>query len=198
MGYTFTNVSVSTAAVTNRFLASQNMKVGSYTPIANASPAWQGACNVTITHTTVAGTDTLGTVTVAGTDLTGRAISETLTPVADSTVTGALAFRTVTAITGAGWVLNTTADTIVVGCAAGAIVCGSQGNLSHVVVNTTQAAAVTVADAGRTIATLKASIAEGSYSFGGIDFAGYLRVSTTSTNDLTIVHTATLPSSYSL
>jgi hypothetical protein len=197
----YTNLSSSTAAVTNRIIASTNMANGAYT-IANSglAPWSQGGFQLTLTHTTVAGTDTLGTIAVVGVGIDGVAKTETLTPVADSTVTGVNIYRSITSMTQAGWTAVSTADTIVAGVAAGAIVCGSQGKLFAVVVNTTAAAAVTLADRSRTIGVLKASIAEGTYPYGpeGLDFAGFLRVSTTSTNDITIVHTATTPTSYAL
>src|SRR3954468_16386339 len=105
MGLGFTNTAATTAAVANRFVTSTNMKVGTYT-IANASPVWSGGCLVTLTHATVAaGTDTLGTVVIVGTDLGGATQTETLTPVADSVVTGTKIFRTVVSATGAGWVI---------------------------------------------------------------------------------------------
>jgi hypothetical protein len=192
----YTGIAATTAAVTNRFVTSTNMSLTPYT-IANASPVWQGGCLVTVTHTSVAGTDTLGTMTLVGTGLDGRPQSETLTPVADSTVTSTKVYRTVTSLTSVGWVAVSTADTIVAGCAAGAVCVGSAGTLYGIVVNTTAAAAITVSDASRTIATLKASIAEGFYEFGpGIDFAGYLKVATTSTNDITVIHSATTPATY--
>jgi hypothetical protein len=199
MALSFTNINVSTAAVANRYVVSTNMKVGAYT-LANTTPAWNGAGLVTITHTSVTGTDTLGTVAVVGIDLTGATRTDTITPIADSTATGTIPFRTITSITGAGWVINTGNDTIVVGVAGGAIVCGSTGLFAGVVVNTTQAAAVTIGDQSRTIATLKASIAEGNYMYGmpGVVFGGYLKVTTSSTNDLTIIHTSTLPTTYAL
>ncbi len=198
MGYTFTNTSATTAAVTNRFVTSTNMKVGEYT-IANASPVWSGGCLVTITVTSVTGADTMGTITITGTDLTGAVISEALTPVADSTVTSTKIFRTVTAATGAGWVINTGNDTVVIGCAAGNIACGSAGRLGGVLVNNTVATAFTVYDGTRTILTVPASQAAGTYyNLGGVDFAAYLVVSTTSTNNVTVFHTGTLPSSYSM
>ena len=200
MGYSFTNTAASTAAVTNRFVTSTNMKVGTYT-IANASPTWSGGCLVTITHTTVTGTDTLGTITIVGTGVNGQPLTEVMTPVADSTATSTNAFRTVTSATGAGWVINTGNDTIVIGCAAGNVACGSAGNLGGVLVNNTVAAAATISDQSRTIITIPASQAAGTfYSFGdfGVDFGGRLVVSTTSTNDITVFHTSTGPASYSL
>lgn len=199
MGLNFTNTAATTAAVTNRFVVSTNMKVGTYT-IANASPTWSGGCLVTITHTTVAaGTDTLGTITIVGTGIGGQALTETMTPVADSTATSTNAFRTVTSATGAGWVIAGGNDTLVIGCAAGNVACGSQGILGGVLINNTVATAATVSDATRTIITIPASQAAGTfYSFGtlGVDFGGRLVVSTTSTNDITVFHTNTLPPSY--
>ena len=191
MGEMYTNITSSTAAVTNRFVTVANMANGAYT-IANASPAFPGAVLVTVTHTTVAGADTLGTITIVGTDLNGLAVSEVLTPSAGTTVTGTKFFRTITSATQAGWVLNTTADTIVIGHAAGSYVLCSAGEFERVVVNATAAATVVISDARGTIATLKASIVENSYEYE-VPVSGYLKVATTSTNDITIVHTATIP-----
>ena len=191
--YAYTSIAATTAAVTNRFVASTNMIVGAYT-VANASPVWGGGCLVTVTHTQVGGvTDTLGTITVVGTDPSGSAISETLTPVSASTVTGTKIFRTVTSVTGVGWVINTGNDTIVVGCAAGSYPIAGPGVLHSIVVNTTAAATVVVSDARGTIATLKASIAEGVYLFD-VMVSGYLKVATTSTNDITVTHSQSVPS----
>lgn len=196
---TFTNTAATTAAVTNRFVVSTNMSLTTYT-IANASPVWSGGCLVTVTHTTVAGTDTLGTMTLTGTDLNGRVQSETITPVADSTVTSTKVYRTVTSLISVGWVAVSTADTIVAGCAAGNVACASQGQLYGVLVNNTVATAFSVADATRTIITVPASQAAGTfYPFpAGVDFGGSLKVLTTSTNDVTVYHTGNLPSTYAL
>ena len=191
----YTGLSASTAAVANRYVTSTNMKVGAYT-IANASPVWQGGAFITVTHATVAaGTDTLGTITIVGVDLAGNVRSEVITPIADSVATGTIPFRSVTSATGAGWVIAGGNDTITIGVAAGSIVCGTDGSLYAVVVNATAAATIVLSDSTRTIATLKASIAENTYTFGaGADFKGYLKVSTTSTNDVTVVHSYTRPS----
>lgn len=197
MGLTFTNTAATTAAVTNRFVTSTNMSLTPYT-IANASPVWSGGCLVTITHTTVAGADTLGTITIVGTDLAGRAISEVITPLAGTVATGTQVFRTVVSATSLGWTAVSTPDTIVIGCAAGNIACGSQGQLGGVLVNNVVATAFSVADATRTIITVPASQAAGTYyPLGGVDFGGHLKVLTTSTNDVTVFHTGTMPSSYS-
>ena len=187
----YTNIAVATPAVTNRFVTTTNMKVGAYT-VANASPAMAGAVHVTVTHTAVTGTDTLGTIVVAGTNLTGGVISETITPLDGTVATGTKWFRTVTSVTGAGWVINTGNDTLVVGYQAGVVVADGGGTLVSVVVNTTAAGTVILADAKGTIATLKSSIGEGTYPFL-VDYAGYLRVTTGAASDITVVHTASFP-----
>jgi hypothetical protein len=195
----YTGIAASTAAVTNRFVASTNMSLTTYTIANGGLPVWQGGCNVTVTHTTVAGTDTLGTIALVGVGIDGQAKTEVLTPVADSTVTSVNVYRSVTSLTQAGWAAVSTADTIVAGCAAGAVCVGSSGILYAIVVNTTAAAAITISDSKRTIATLKASIAEGTYPFGpGLEFTGFLKVATTSTNDITVVHSGTFPTTYAL
>lgn len=124
IGTTFTKTHFGTyapaapaAAATNRIVTTTNMKVGTYT-IANASPADNLCKNVTVTTTATGTADTQGTITVAGTDYNSEVISEVIVPVAGSTITGKRAFKTVTAVTGAGWVINPDTpanDTIVVG-----------------------------------------------------------------------------------
>jgi hypothetical protein len=191
---TFTPISATTAAVTNRLVTSTNMANGAYT-VANASPVWEGGCFVTATITAATGNDTPGTLTLVGTDLAGNAQTEVLTLVAASTATSSKVYRTLTSATQAGWVINGGNDTIVVGCAAGSIACGTSGTVYGIIVNTTAAATVVLSDSARTIATLKASITEGVYNYGpGIDFTGYLKVATTSTNDVTVISTPTNPS----
>ena len=149
--------------------------------------------------TTATGTDTLGTLALVGTGLDGKVQSETITPLADSTATSTKIYRTVTSLTGSGWTINGGNDTIVVGCAAGSIAVGSSGFLYAIVVNTTAAASVTISDTSGTIAVLAASIANGHYIYGpGVEFAGWLKVATTSTNDITVIHSGTLPSTYAL
>lgn len=194
MGLTYTNTAATTAAVANRIVASANMVVGTYT-IANASPVWSGGALITVTHTQVGGvTDTLGTIQIDGTNLNGQTISETITPLSGTVATGTKIFRTVTAVTGAGWVINTGNDTITVGVAAGNYACGSGGSLGGILVNNSVAAAVVVSDARGTIVTVPASQAAGTYyNLGGVDYAGFLKVATTSTNDVTVFHTPTTP-----
>ena len=76
-----------------------------------------GSCarNVTVTHTIDGAVDTLGTVVVVGTDLADAVITETFTPVNGTTVQGTLAFKTVTSVTGVGWIIAEANDTIEVG-----------------------------------------------------------------------------------
>jgi len=200
MGYSFTNTAASTAAVTNRFVTSVNMANGAYT-VANASPTWSGGCLVTATITAVTGNDTPGTLTIVGTGVGGQPLTEILTLTAGGLATSTNAFRTVTSLTQAGWAINVGNDTIVVGCAAGNVACGSAGTLGGVLVNNLVAAAVTISDATRTIMVVPASQAAGTlYQFSdyGVDFGGRLVVSTTSTNDITVYHTSTSPASYAL
>jgi hypothetical protein len=186
-----TPITASTAAVVNRFVVSVNMANGPYT-VANASPPWAGGCLVTATITANTGNDTPGTLGITGTGIDGRGQTETITLVAAGTATSTRVWRTITNLNQNGWVINGGNDTITVGCAAGAIPCDTDGTLYGIVVNTTAAAAVVVSDANKTIATLKASIAEGHYLYGpGVDFVGPLKVSTTGANDITVLATPT-------
>lgn len=71
---------------------------------------------VTVKRVFVDGGDTAGTILVVGTDGNGNAISESIIPGAnDATVDGTLYFKTVTSLTGAGWVISGGADTIEIG-----------------------------------------------------------------------------------
>lgn len=192
-----TNIAATTAAVADRIVASANMKVGTYT-VANASPVWAGGALITVTHAQVGGvTDTLGTIAVVGKDLHGNAISETITPLDGTVATGTKVFRSVTSVTGAGWVIDTGNDTITVGVAAGSYVAVGGGLFKSIVVNATAAATVVVSDASGTIATLAASIANGVYEFE-VPWSGFLKVATTSTNDVTLIHSPGVPNSYAL
>jgi len=105
------------AADDDKIVASANMKVGAYT-IA-AQPSIPSRIGVKVT--TVGTADTLGTIIVAGTDCFDRVLTETVTPVAGSTVYTTHYFKTITSVTGAGWVIDAvegTADTIIVGVLA--------------------------------------------------------------------------------
>ena len=198
--FKLTNTAATTAAVANRFVASTNMKVGAYTVANGGVPVWSGGCLVTVTHAQVGGvTDTLGTIEVVGKDLAGQTISETITPADGTVATGSKIFRSITSVTGVGWVIDTGNDTLTVGCAAGSYAAGSGGSIQGVLVNNAVAASVTISDSAGTIMVIPASQAAGSfYNLGGGNFSGYLKVATTSTNDITVFHTPTLPSSYAM
>lgn len=95
----------------DRIVTSANMKVGAYTIAAQPDVPR----NITVTQTAVDAEDTNGTVVIVGTDIAGNVITETITPNAGATVAGAKAFKTVTSVTGAGWVIGGGNDTITVG-----------------------------------------------------------------------------------
>lgn len=199
-GFKATNIAATTAAVTNRIVASANMKVGAYT-IANASPVWAGGALITCTATAGDTPDTMGTLAVVGKDLHGNTISETLSPVAGSTVTGTKIFRSVTSVTGAGWVIDAveaTNDTIVVGVAANSYAAIGGGLIHSVVVNNSVAAAIVISDAAGTILTVPASQAAGTEYVLDVPFSGYLKIATTNTNDVTVIHSPGVPSSYAM
>ena len=71
---------------------------------------------ISITHTTVGSADTLGTIVIVG-EVNGEADTETITPVADSTVYGEKYFDAdgLTSITGVDWVTDGDDDLIEVG-----------------------------------------------------------------------------------
>lgn len=179
------HLAAATGAVANQFVTSTNMKVGAYTLANSGAMPTEGARKITVTHTAVTGNDTLGTIEVAGYDLAGQAITETITPAAGTVATGTKWFRSVTSVTGAGWVINSGNDTITVGCAAGVIVAEGDCVLHSVVVNTAAAGAVTISDVNGTIAVLKSSIVEGDYPYD-VRCSGYLAVSAAAATDLTI------------
>ena len=103
-----------TAADVDKIVTSTNMKVGAYTVA--ASPSVPSLITVTVTASGTA--DTMGTITVVGTDIYDRVLTEVITPVAGSTVTGTRYFKSVTSVIGVGWVIDGaegTNDTITVG-----------------------------------------------------------------------------------
>lgn len=88
---------------------SQNMKVGAYT--LEAAPDPDIPRNITVKRTVVGGADTPGTITINGTNYQNVAISEEIIPGAHGvTVAGAYAFKTVTSVVGAGWVIDAPGD----------------------------------------------------------------------------------------
>lgn len=199
---TYTNISAATAAVTNRIVVSATMKNGTYTVANSGVATWSGGFLVTVTHTQAGGvTDALGTITVVGTSLAGQTQTEVITPVTGTTATGTKVFRSVTTVTGAGWTRDAGAgseDTIVVGNAAGAYLIDGGGKLDRLIINTAAAATIVVADARGTIQTIPSNQAAGTMYIYDLDVASYLKVTTTSTNDITVIHSASMPSSYAL
>jgi len=108
--------SVQTAADDNLIVTTVDMKVGAYSVAAQpTSPSKIG-----FKVTKVGNADTMGTITVVGTDIHNRAITEVVTPISDDTVWTTAYFKTITSITGAGWVVSadTSKDTIIVGIPA--------------------------------------------------------------------------------
>lgn len=200
MGYPRTHFAAATAAQASatRFLGVTNMAVGDYgAPLNSGAMPSEGARHVTVSHAAVGAADTLGTVTITGHNLVGQLISEDIVPSNGIMVTGTKWFRDVTSIVGAGWVINAGNDTISVGCAAVAIAVEGAGNLHAVIVNTTAAGTVTLADAAGTIGVLKASIAEHNYVYD-VAFSGFLSVVLAAASDITVVHSGSLPTSYAM
>lgn len=101
------------AADVDKIVTSTNMKVGAYTVAAQPS----APSLITVTATASGTADTPGTITVVGTDVYDRILTEVIIPVAGSTVSGTRYFKTVTSVTGAGWVIDAGSgnDTITVG-----------------------------------------------------------------------------------
>ena len=99
-------------AITNRIVTSANMQVGAYTVA--AQPLIEG--KITVTVTAVGAADTMGTIVITGIS-NGIPISETVTPIADSTVTTTNKFSHIYSVVGAGWVIDEGNDTVVVGVA---------------------------------------------------------------------------------
>lgn len=105
------------AADADLIVTSANMKVGAYTIAAQpGTPS-----RISFTTVAVDTADTMGTAVVVGTDTNGNALSETVTLESDATVWTTNYFKTITSITGAGWVIDGAEgsnDTITVGVAA--------------------------------------------------------------------------------
>jgi hypothetical protein len=71
-----------------------------------------------VTHESVGATDTVGVITFTGYNKAGAAITDIVTPVADSTVYGVKKFYSFDTIVGSGWTINGSADIITVGVSA--------------------------------------------------------------------------------
>jgi hypothetical protein len=92
------------------------MHNGAYAVANGGLPGDGLAHSVTCAVTAVDVADTMGKLTIVGTDIDGKVISEDIVPAAGSTVEGNLAFKSVTSITGSGWVQGGTGpDYIVIG-----------------------------------------------------------------------------------
>lgn len=113
-------VTLLAAADDNKYVTSVDMKNTTTYTIA-AQPSAPSLVSVKVTAGDTA--DTMGTVAVVGTDIYGNTISETITPVAGSTVWGTKFFNTLTSIIGTGWAVDGvdgTKDKIEVGAAMAA------------------------------------------------------------------------------
>jgi len=193
MAFAYDHFTAAPAASANRFVVSQPMLNGAYTLTGTLTMPTAGARKVTVTHTLVSTVDTLGVITVTGTNLSGATITDVITPINSSVATGVKLFATITSIVGSGWTAVAGADTVVIGCDATQASLDCPGTLHAVVVNTTAAGTVTLADSKGTIAVLKASIAEGTYYYD-ID-VGLLTVTQTAASDITVVRSAPWSSS---
>jgi hypothetical protein len=193
----YANVSAAPVGDANGYMASADMRVGAYTLTANAPTA--NARHVTCTRTVAGNADTPGTLVLVGKDLSGQTITETLTVGANSIVVSSTKFFSyLTSATGAGWVVDvgtTTKDTLEIGWDAVQAVATGSGVLHSIIVNTTAAGSITVADAKGTIAVLKSNIAEGTYVYD-VAYSGYLRIEPVAASDITVVYSGSRPLTY--
>jgi hypothetical protein len=203
MGYQHTHIAAAPVSDADGYLHAVNMKVGAYV-LDHTSPGLTGqARHVTCTRTRDGGVgteDAPGTIVIVGKDLAGSTITETLTPGAHTVVvTGTKFFASITSATGVDWVIDAPAgeDHLEIGFDAECAVATGSGTLHAIAVNTTAAGIITIADAGGTIAVLAASITEGLYEFD-VNYSGFLRVEPAAASDITILHSGSLPSSYSM
>jgi hypothetical protein len=192
-GGLYANITAATAAVTNRFVTSANMKVGAYT-LANATAADGYAHLTTATVTKVTENDTMGRLIVVGLDINGKTVTDVLVlnngDTASGLTTGVVPMVSRTSITGAGWVDGGTPDTIVVGYSGSTILKAGAGVLRRIILGTTAAGSITVYDniaaSGTKIATLKSSIAEGVFTFDAA-FSTGLTIVAAAASDFTVV-----------
>jgi hypothetical protein len=205
MSFSWTHLGGATSAAVDDFyvlVGNGVMKNAAYT-LSNTIPPEAGtARQITLTHATVGGVaDTLGTVTVVGRNLAGQNITEVLVPTADTKITGTQWFASVASVTGAGWVRNAGAgseDTIIVGCAADSRLAEGYGTLHGLQINTAAAGTITVADAVGTIATIPANQAAGTFYVWDVAFAGHIEVTLAGASDVTVMHSGSQPTSYSM
>lgn len=149
-------------AVADYVVASTNMKVGAYT-LAHAT--LDVARNVVVTSTAAGAADTQGTVTVVGTNILGAPITEVITPSTAAPVAGLKAFKTITSVTGAGWVINAGNDTIVVGTGNAIGLPYAIADADHVFLATLDGTVTTPnAVAGGTVETSTVDLSAGTYN----------------------------------
>lgn len=98
----------------DKIVVSTNMIVGAY--VIAAQPI--APCLLSVLATANGTADTMGTIAFVGTDITGAVISETVIPIAGTTVCTTKEFNSVTSVTGAGWVIAVGNDTIKIGVAS--------------------------------------------------------------------------------
>lgn len=150
-------------AVANAIVTTATMKVGAYT-VADSTPDGTIPRNITVTHTAVSTADTLGTIVVVGTDADDNALTETITPLNGTIASGTKAFKTVTSVTGAGWVTAAGADSIVVGFGTLVglpVVLPDATNTALTTLSTTVAASATT---GGTLATSTVDASGGTFN----------------------------------
>jgi len=202
MGNSYTHLSAANAADDDYFVDAASMKNGAYT-LDETTTTTAGARRITVTHTSENDyyeypSEALGTLTVVGKSLAGQTITEVITPVADDVVTSTRWFTSLISVTGADWVESGgVPDTIDIGYTADICVLDGPGRLERVIVNTTAAATVVLADGRGTIATLKANIAEGTYVYD-LDVAGFLTVDLNGASDVTVIHSQSPVTQYAM
>jgi hypothetical protein len=99
-------------AITNRIVTSANMKVGAYTIAAQPLVP----SKLTILATANGTADTMGNIAISGM-VNNAHVTETVIPIAGTTVTTVNAFTSVISVVGAGWVIGAGNDTIIIGTA---------------------------------------------------------------------------------
>lgn len=136
--------------VANKIVTSTNMKAAAYTIAAQPTvPAI-----LSVLATAVGTADTMGTIDFVGTDRNGAAQTETVIPIAGTTVLTTKVFKTVTTATGVGWVIDggSQNDTIIIGVAA--IVAPSGYYFSYLQVMAAMVVAAQIAQTGFLVSDL--------------------------------------------
>jgi hypothetical protein len=201
MGHPWTNISAAPVGDANGYLISVAMKNGAY--VLDATAPTFGARHVTCTRTRNAAggsEDTPGTLTIVGKDPAGQTITEVLIPGAHTVVvTGTKLFASIISATGAAWARDAGAgseDTLEIGWDNVNVVAVGNGTLHGIVINTTAAGAITVADASGTIAVIPSNVAVGTFYEYDVAFTGYLRVEPAAASNITVIHSGSMPSAY--